>query len=366
MKRETRLLRQKAVNSLIISIEQFNRPWDVGRTDSVLLLLDHSFEMLLKASILHRGGRIRDPGEKNTIGFDACIRRALSTGKVQFLSEEQALTLQAINGLRDAAQHHLVDMSEGHLYLQAQSGVTLHRDLLKRVFDQDLAELLPARVLPISTVAPLDPIALFVDEVREVQRLLAPGSRRGAEALAKLRALSIVDGAMKGEKLQPSEGELKKLASRINSGTSDIDSLFPGIAGVSFNVEGSGPAISLRIGKKAGIPVRLVPEGTADAAVVGIKRVNELDYYNLRFNDLKRKLGITQNQVTALIGELGIKESEDFAKKIITTWCYSQKALKAMEDALKKQPAAAWWRKHKARQHASGGRKVHARVGRSA
>src|SRR5271154_7267002 len=114
MKRETRLLRQKAVNSLIISIEQFNRPWDVGRTDSVLLLLDHSFEMLLKASILHRGGRIRDPGEKNTIGFDACIRRALSTGKVQFLSEEQALTLQAINGLRDAAQHHLVDMSEGH------------------------------------------------------------------------------------------------------------------------------------------------------------------------------------------------------------------------------------------------------------
>ncbi|MCR6489830.1 hypothetical protein M8542_44165 [Amycolatopsis sp. OK19-0408] len=80
---------------------------------------------MLKAAILHRGGWIRDPGEKSTIGFDQCVRRALSTGKIQFLSEEQALTLQSINGLRDAAQHHLLDIGEGQLYLQAQSGITL-------------------------------------------------------------------------------------------------------------------------------------------------------------------------------------------------------------------------------------------------
>ena len=104
MKKEARLLKQKSLNSLTLSIDHFNRPWDVGRTDAVLMLLDHSFEMLLKATILHRGGRIRDLGEKNTIGFDTCVRRALSTPKVQFLTEEQALTLQAINGLRDAAQ----------------------------------------------------------------------------------------------------------------------------------------------------------------------------------------------------------------------------------------------------------------------
>ena len=106
MKKEARLLKQKSLNSLTLSIDHFNRPWDVGRTDAVLMLLDHSFEMLLKATILHRGGRIRDLGEKNTIGFDTCVRRALSTPKVQFLTEEQALTLQAINGLRDAAQPH--------------------------------------------------------------------------------------------------------------------------------------------------------------------------------------------------------------------------------------------------------------------
>jgi hypothetical protein len=60
MKRETRLLRDKALNSLVLSIEHFNRPWDNGRSDAVLILLDHSFEMLLKAALIHRGGKIRD------------------------------------------------------------------------------------------------------------------------------------------------------------------------------------------------------------------------------------------------------------------------------------------------------------------
>lgn len=95
MKKEVKLLRGKAISSLLLSIEHFNRPWDLGRSDAVLILLDHSFEMLLKASILHRGGRIREPRQKNTIGFDACIRRALSTPDVQFLTDVQALVLQA-------------------------------------------------------------------------------------------------------------------------------------------------------------------------------------------------------------------------------------------------------------------------------
>jgi hypothetical protein len=76
VKREVRLLREKAIDSLILAIEHFNRPYDRGRASSVLILLDHSFEMLLKASILHRGGRIREPRAKQTVGFDACVRKA--------------------------------------------------------------------------------------------------------------------------------------------------------------------------------------------------------------------------------------------------------------------------------------------------
>lgn len=347
MKRETRLLRNKSLNSLTLSIEHFNRPWDVGRTDAVLMLLDHSFEMLLKAAILHRGGRIRDPGEKNTIGFDTCVRRALSTAEIRFLCDEQALTLQAINGLRDAAQHHLVDISEGHLYLQAQSGITLYRDLLKTVFDEHLCDLLPDRVLPIATIAPIDPIALFTEEIREVARLLRPGTRRGAEATARLRALSIVDGAMQGEKLQPSEAALRKLGAQIGAGTTDIDTLFPGIAAVQFTTDGSGPRVNLRIAKKEGVPVTLVPEGSVDSSVVTVKRVAELDFYNLRFNGLVAKLGITTNQTTALIALLKIKENEDYSKFIISTWCYSPNALERLRQALQEKAIEDWWKQYR-------------------
>lgn len=115
MKKESRLLKEKATSSLLLSIDHFNRAWDVGRLEAVLILLDHSFEMLLKSAILFRGGRIRKPREKNTIGFDECVRTALSTGDIRFLKDEQALVLQAINGLRDAAQHHLLTLSEGQL-----------------------------------------------------------------------------------------------------------------------------------------------------------------------------------------------------------------------------------------------------------
>lgn len=347
VKKEARLLKDKSLSSLTLSIDHFNRPWDVGRTDAVLMLMDHSFEMLLKAAILHRGGRIRDPGEQNTIGFDACVRRALSTAKIQFLTEEQALSLQAINGLRDAAQHHLVDISEGHLYLQAQSGVTLQRDLLRTVFNEELRDLLPDRVLPIATMAPLDPISLFTEEVREVARLLSPGRRRRAEATARLRALAILDGAMQGKKLQPSETALGKLGGEIAAGQLDLDVLFPGIAAVTFATEGSGPTVNLRIVKREGIPVALVPEGSSDTSVVSVRRVAELDYYNLRFRDLGEKLGITTNQTTALITQLGIKGDEDYAKPFFNIWCYSPKALERLRIALQERPASAWWQEYR-------------------
>jgi hypothetical protein len=348
MKKEAKLLKEKSLNSLVLSMEHFNRPWNVGRTDAVLMLLDHSFEMLLKAAILHRGGRIRNPGEKNTIGFDACVRRGLSTADVRFLKDEQALTLQAINGLRDAAQHHLLDISEGHLYLQAQSGITLYRDLLKTVFAESLSDILPDRVLPIATLAPVDPITLFTEEISEVARLLSPGKRRGAEATARLRALAIVDGAMQGEKLQPSEAALRRLGKEIGGGTTDLDSLFPGIAAVSFRTDGSGPSVNLRITKRDGVPVTLVPEGSADSSVVTVKRVSELDYYNLRFAKIVANLGITTNQTTAMIALLRIKEDEDMAKVFFNTWCYSQKALKRLKGALQEKTAQQWWREYRA------------------
>ena len=134
MKKEARLLLDKAVNSIVLSAEHFNRLSERGRIEAVLIFLDHGFEMFLKAAILHRGGKILERRAKQTIGFDHCVRKALTEGDIQFLNEEQALTLQMINGFRDAAQHHLLDLSEQLLYTSTQAGVTLFRDLYRDVF----------------------------------------------------------------------------------------------------------------------------------------------------------------------------------------------------------------------------------------
>jgi hypothetical protein len=349
MKREARLLLGKAVDSLILSVEYFNRADERGRTTSVLILLDHSFEMLLKAAILHRGGKIREKRARETIGFDNCVRRALSDAKVRFLTSEQALTLQTINGLRDAAQHHLIDISEQQLYTHTQSGVTLFGDILKAVFNQDLTSRLPARVLPISTVAPADIQTFFQTETEEVKKLLRPGKRRRTEAYARLRPLAILDATIQGEKLQPSSGELQTKGRELLRGKS-WEEVFPGAASITFTTNGSGQALSLRITKKEGIPVHLVPEGTPGASVVAVKRVNELDFYNLGRDQLAEHVGLSGPKTSAAIWFLKLQEDAECYKQLTIGKSkfnrYSQKAIDRIKEALINTPIEEIWNKY--------------------
>ena len=346
MKREAKLLLEKACDSLVLSIELFNRPYDRGRVSSTLIQLDHAFEMLLKAAILHRGGRIREKRAKETIGFDACVRRSLSEGKIKYLTEEQALVLQTVNGLRDAAQHHLLDISEGQLYVHVQSGVTLFRDLLKSVFGQELATQLPTRVLPVSTSPPTTLATLFDSEVAEIRKLLRPGRRRRIEALARLRPLAILDGTIRGEKGQPSDQDLRRLGEEVLTGKV-WGEVFQGAAAVEIAANGVGPTLSLRFSKKEGIPIQLVAEGTPGASVVAVKRVDELGFYSLGARQLAEKCGLTMPKTVAVVDHLGLRDKPDCYKEIkigkSTFKRYSLKALEEIKAALGKESVDQIW-----------------------
>jgi hypothetical protein len=349
MKKEVKLLHKKAIESLILSIKHFNRPSNFGRVHSVLIFLDHAFEMPFKAIILHRGGQIREPRAKQTIGFDASVRKGLSDARLKFLNENQALTVQIINSLRDAAQHHILDISEPHLYIQAQAGLSLFRDIMKSVFGEDLSAYLPARVLPLSTAPPTDLATLFDVEVREIRKLLAPGIRRRTEAEAKLRLLAIVENSLSGEKTQPSIGELRRLAAEIGAETRQWNEIFPGVATVTLTTSGYGPSIDLRI-SKTGMPVQLVPEGTPGAAVVAVKRVDDLGFYNLGRDQLARKVGLSGPRTTAMIRFLKLKEDKETYKQVTIGKSkfdrYSQKAIIAIENALKSHSIDDIWKTH--------------------
>ena len=350
MKREAKLLLEKACDSLLLGIELFNRPHDRGRVSATLIQLDHGFEMLMKAAILNRGGRIRDRRAQETIGFDACVRRSLSDGDIKYLTEEQVLVLQTINGLRDAAQHHLLDISENQLYVHVQSGVTLFCSLLKSVFDQELASYLPTRVFPVSTSPPTDLATLFDTEIAEITKLLRPGRRRQTKVKARLRPLAIMGGAIRGKKGQPSDGELTQLGKEVLSGKAWGD-VFLSVAAVELTAGGAGSSLSLQITKKEGMPIQLVAEGTPGASVVGVRRVNDQDYYSLGATRLAEKPGLTMPKAVAVVDYLGLRDDPKYYKEFKFGKSrhkrYSQEAIKAIKVALTERSVDdIWARRH--------------------
>lgn len=338
MIKEARLLKQKSINSLILSVEHFNNPFDTGRIEATLILMDHAFEMLLKAAILHKGGSIRDRGATQTIGFDACLRKALSESKVKFLEKEDVIAIQTINTLRDAAQHHLLDISEQHLYIQMQLGLSMFKRINKTIFNEELYKHLPKRVLPLSTLPPTDLNLLFKNEVDEIKSLLQPGMRKGTEAIAKIRSLAITEGAIQGNKVQPTTGQLRKLANSIKQNKT-WNTIFPGVTSLRLTTKGYGPSIDLRFTKNEGIPINIVPEGTPGATVVGIRKINELDFYNLSSTKLADKFKITEPKLRAIVHLHDLKNDTDCYKEFrigkSTFKRYSQKAVEKITNIIR-------------------------------
>lgn len=336
MKRESRILLEKSTDSLLLAIEHFNRPWDRGRAETVLILLDRAFELLLKAVIIYKGGRIRELRAKQTIGFDVCARKCLSDDKVKSLTQEEAITIQIINSLRDAAQHYVIEISEQQLYVYTQSGITLYAKILHEVFRQKLSNYFPDRVLPISLNPPSDFVDLMNVEFKDIKKLVRPSSRQQLQAKAKLRSFVIVEASLSGSRLQPGENELNKLVERIKKGDG-WQKIFPGITRLKLSSEGSAINVTLGITKSKGEPVHLVPEGTPGATIVAVKRVDELGYYSLNLTSLSEKVKLTMPKTMAVIKYLKIQEDTEYFKEFnigsVKFKRYSPKAL----DMLKKE-----------------------------
>lgn len=347
MKREAKILFGKAVDSITLMVDRFNGASEVGRSCAVMILLDHAFEMLLKAAILHKGGNIRERGSPKTIGLDASIRKGLTDAAVKFLNDNQALTIQAINGIRDACYHHYVAVSEELLYFHAQAGMTLFRDLCRSVFGKELNHVLPSRVLPLSATPPLELSILFDQEAEAIKKLLAPKRRRAMEATARLRPLVILDNALQGQRTEPSDAQLRGMLQHLR--TTDWTSIFPGVAALNTSADTAGTSIQIRLDKKEGVPVRLVPEGTPGAAVVAVRRVNELDYYSLTPTQLQQKLGITMPRMIALVRHVGLERDDEcfraFKLGSVVQKRYSPKALTLLKNAITEVDMEEVWAK---------------------
>jgi len=179
-KRTANEMLSRALNSLILSIEIFNRPFEVGRKEAVLILLHHSFEMLLKAIVFQKTDKIHVRGSKYTYSFDKCLD--VCQNELNVIFQHQRVALSILDAHRDNAVHYFQDISEDMLYVQAQASVTLFNNLLSKNFCKRLADFLPSRVLPVSTKPPKDIHLLLDSELERVDELLCLGGKKGAQA----------------------------------------------------------------------------------------------------------------------------------------------------------------------------------------
>lgn len=336
MRRETKHLFTRAVDSLVLAVEHFNRPHDRGRAEAVLILSDHAFEMLLKAAIIQRGGKIRKRKAPNTLGFEGCVNACLLDPKVKFLKNEEADALRILNNLRDGAQHHFILISEQQLYLVLQAAVTLFDEVLVRVFSRRLTDFVPQRVLPISTSPALDFPSMMDQEVALIRGMLGSGSRRRSEARAKLRTLALIDGAMRQDPRHPSDADLNEKLGEL--GAKDWKTVFPGAASLGITSDDGGTSINLRITRTDGIPIHLVPEGDPSAAVVGVRKIDILSFYNLSSTALATDLGISPPRMLAVVRYLKLQQDEESFKEFQIGKSvfrrYSPRALQRIREAL--------------------------------
>ena len=91
----------------------------------------------------------------------------------------------------------------------------------------------------------------------------------------------------------------------------------------------------------------MVPEGTAGAEVIAVKKVNETGFYSLSHHQVAEQVGLSQPKATAVIRYLKIKEDGEcfrcfqFGKTKINR--YSTKAVEKIKAALPQLDMDAVW-----------------------
>lgn len=344
MRQSTRVLKRKALASLKRMTVAFNAVEDEGRTSSVLLSLQHSFEMLLKAALVHKNLPVFDKKLGRSITFEKCLELSRQEPNIK-LTDAEAGTLRAIDALRDDEQHWFNSVSEPILFIHARAGITLFDDLLNRVFGERLADSLPLRVLPISTEPPMGLDILIDQEFTQIQDLLQPGRRARNEARARIRTLLAIEGHASEESLV-SEKDVDRVEKGIAQGK-PRNAVFPALEQISTAFSGEGPTLTVRFDKK-GPPVKFA-DSDSDAAA--IREIDLQKKFHWSATELANKLNLSRPRLLALRQHLGIDDDPKcfyvFEMGAQKHPRFSDNALKVLRESMKALDMDEVWQTHK-------------------
>lgn len=307
--RKTKQYVNAAVESLTLAIELFNRPSPLGREHATVMMAAHAFEMLLKAVIYEERKKVGFKSGDRSFGLGKCIDVAMSGLGV--IDADDRVVLRTLRAERNDATHDFITISDDVLWLQLRSAVTIFQKVLLGLTGQDLSEVMPGRVLPVSATPPTDVALVVGKEVEQITELLTPSKRRGAEARARLLPIIALDRAARGLDDSPTEAEIKMVMDDLKA-RKEWKVVFPGVVGLRV-ADGSGSSdlvqeISLKIDPKRGdLAVRLAREGE-DA--VAYRVVDTFDRYSVKLSKFGPKLGLNRYEGYAVIDALKLRSDE--------------------------------------------------------
>jgi hypothetical protein len=256
--------------------------------------------MLLKGGLSQKRVKVFDKKTGRAIGFERCL--SLSRGHCG-VTEAEAGVMRAIDSLRDAAQHWIVVVAEEVLYLHARGLVTVFDDILKRVFDDELVAHLPLRVLPVSTMPPVNFDLLLDREYRRIAELLMPGRRARDEARGRIRTLLAMESHVV-EEVEISEKDINRIERGIR-GKKSLGEVFPRLTTLATRTQGEGLQVRVHFTKKGGAPVRFV-SGDDPQEAAAVREVDLRKKFHMGAQKLAQVVGLTHPKAAALRKHLGL------------------------------------------------------------
>lgn len=300
--RDARTLHSKSINSLKFAMTSFNSYEEEGRLTRTLLHAQHASEMLLKSVLEQNKEKVFDPKSGLSLSFEKCLK--ICTANYD-LSESDAGAFRAIDALRDAEQHWFIVIDEGLLFLQMRALVTAFEEFQFRALGIRLGDLIPARVLPVSTKLPGDFDLLVDGEYKKISELLEPGKRRRDEARARIRSMLAME-ALVTEEVGTSKKDVDRIEKAIKGGNT-IDAVFPRLGVINTTEAGEGPTLKVHFTKREGPAVRYIAGDEPDGAAA-VREVDLQRKFWMSATQLAERVGLTNSKSHALRTELRIDD----------------------------------------------------------
>lgn len=246
LRQEARVLKGKALSSLVTAMEEFNLPRDDGRATRVLLHLQHAFEMLLKAALVQAGVSVSTARPAGPSGSTSASTSRWPTARSSSAGPTHGPCARSTR-CATTSSIGFNEVPEQLLYLHTRAGVTLFDEVLQRVFGERLAGHLPVRVLPVSAAPPQELAILLDDEYSQIAALLRPGRRARHQARARIRTLLAMEAHVDPE-ARVSSKDVDRVERGMRSG-SPRGQVFPRLDDIATSIDGDGVTVIVHFTK---------------------------------------------------------------------------------------------------------------------